>query len=55
MIGAIDEKPADFLDEEDLQEVKAEITEYEGRMDSVAFAKEDAELRDYLEDIDPDE
>ena len=52
MIGAIDEKPVDFLDEMDLDEIKQDITEYEDRMDSVAFAIEDAELRDYLEDID---
>ena len=54
MIGAIDEKPADFLDEEDLQEVFVEITEYEDKMDTVAFAIEDAELREYLNEIDPE-
>ena len=56
MIGAIDEKPADFLDEEDLQEVLAEITEYEDRMQfDPDFIKEDFELREYLEEIDPED
>ena len=56
MIGSIDEKPADFLDEEDLQEVLAEITEYEDRMQfDPDFIKEDFELREYLEVIDPED